>query len=127
MILSNRQTIYIKQYYNLSAYPYIWELDRIIQCEVLNDSKSNADFGLSSNKFLDLEEYHVIWFDKGTNKVIEDNTDYSRDAIKYVISDSVPKKNKIILYVSCRLDMRILNNFKSKYMKHNERMLKYEV
>lgn len=124
MIFSDRPSIFIKHYYNSASYPYVWMLDRIIQCEVLNNSKS--DFGFLSNYFLDLERFNVISMNKDYTVCIIDDGDYSRDAEKYELSKSVPKKNKIIMYVSGE-NIFTLNNYQNKYTKQRERMSKYEM
>lgn len=124
MIFSDRPSIFIKHYFNSASYPSVWVLDRIIQCEVLNNSYS--DFGFLSNYFLDLEQFHVISMDKNYTVRIIDDSDYSRDAEKYELSKSVPKKNKIIMYVSGE-NIITLHNYQNKYTKQRERMLKYEM
>lgn len=125
MIFSDRPSIFIKHYFNSASYPYVWALDRIIQCEVLNNS--NADFGFLSNYFLDLEHFNVISMNKDYTVDIIDDGDYSRDAEKYELSKSGPKKNKIIMYISCGEHIITLHNYQNKYIKQRERMSKYEM
>lgn len=128
MILSNRPTVYIKHYYTTSSFPYTWVLDRIIQCEVLNDNMNKHHFGNLSNHFLDLEQFRTLRIDKHCSIKVIDDSDYSRDDEKLQISESVPKNNKIILYWGTDYrKWKTLNKFTTKYVFQNVRMDKYEM
>lgn len=124
MIFSNRPRVYIKHYYNDSNYPYVWKLDRIIECEKLNNT--NINFSLWTNHFLDLEQFEIISIGKDYYTQINDDSDYSRDAEKLELSESEPKNNKLILYYGCGY-FKTLNKFQTKYISKTKRMRKYEM